>query len=408
MSRRSAGPCAKTRNSGWRRWKSNAPTHGSAGRARLPNPELELGINDDFIGNGEDERSFEIAFTQRFPLAAALRKETDLRAAEIGLAEVEFANRQHALAREVDGAWIELAEARERAAMQEKMVALQREVLEFLDSRAEAGEVSPLDAARVRLAVRTTEQSLAVSARAIASAEARLRALLGMSPQAPLQIQSSLALPGDRPAEKLALDPVLRKRPDYIATRHTEGIGMRQLALASARRWEDIGVSLRYERESSVDAPEGRGENDFVGIGVSIPLPIRDRKRGGKSRMPGSTSGRRNCRREARAFAIRSELARALAARVEAYDLARSASGDLLDLAHENHKALKKAQADGQAGFLEVQRAQEQLLDLQAAAVELAAGYHRADAEVRFASADYPVLLPSPSGPQPANNPTGK
>ncbi|MBP6784982.1 MAG: hypothetical protein KA152_14400, partial [Verrucomicrobiales bacterium] len=46
---------------------------------RLENPELELSARDDGVGLDEGEGNYEIAFSQRFPLTAKLKKETGLR-----------------------------------------------------------------------------------------------------------------------------------------------------------------------------------------------------------------------------------------------------------------------------------------------------------------------------------------
>ena len=65
----------------------------------------------------------------------------------------------------------------------------------------------------------------------------------------------------------------------------------------------------------------------------------------------------------------------------------------MLTLAEENFSEFQKAYQQGQASLLQVQRAQEQQLELEAAAVEAIAEYYRADAQLRFVTGDYPGLI---------------
>lgn len=108
---------------------------------------------------------------------------------------------------------------------------------------------------------------------------------------------------------------------------------------------------------------------------------------------------------EAGVFAIQSEVHATLEARATAHTLAREATGELLTLAQKNLEDTTRAYRSGEVSFLQVQRAQEQLLQLDTSSAELLQAYLEADARVRFATADYPIKLhapPSPSAPSPS------
>ncbi|MCC6952536.1 MAG: TolC family protein, partial [Deltaproteobacteria bacterium] len=81
---------------------------------RLENPELELRVNDDGVGLDEGEGNYEVAFSQRFPLTAKLKRETGLRKYQVILAEAEIAERRRELAGEVDRSVVELLATREK------------------------------------------------------------------------------------------------------------------------------------------------------------------------------------------------------------------------------------------------------------------------------------------------------
>jgi len=95
--------------------------------------------------------------------------------------------------------------------------------------------------------------------------------------------------------------------------------------------------------------------------------------------------------RAVKAFAIRSELQVALKARDNAYKLAVQAGGELLELAKRNFEEFKKAQQIGQANLLQVQQAQQRMLELETTAVDMRSSYFQADAEVRFIAGLYPI-----------------
>ena len=67
--------------------------------------------------------------------------------------------------------------------------------------------------------------------------------------------------------------------------------------------------------------------------------------------------------------------------------MATEATGEILEIAAENLKGFQDAYTAGQASFVQVQRAQEQMLDLEKASLELAREYHLAAAAVQYVTA---------------------
>src|SRR5690606_8102948 len=106
------------------------------------NPELEFSVNDDGVGLNEGEGNYEVALSQRFPLTSKLKREKDLRRYQVLLAEAEIAERRRELAHEVDEAIVELLATRESIRLQEKLVGLNREIVDFLRAQAKEGLIS--------------------------------------------------------------------------------------------------------------------------------------------------------------------------------------------------------------------------------------------------------------------------
>ncbi len=128
---------------------------------------------------------------------------------------------------------------------------------------------------------------------------------------------------------------VLRNRPDYSRLLRSGDLGDAQLKLAMAQRWDDIAVRVFLQRDSSVDEPVGIDRNTFAGLGVSIPLPLRNKNQQAIEEAKIDIEKARRAR-AAKMFSIHSELRRALQARLAAYKLASSARADALPLAMKN------------------------------------------------------------------------
>ena len=64
-----------------------------------------------------------------------------------------------------------------------------------------------------------------------------------------------------------------------------------------------------------------------------------------------------------------------------------------MTLAKENLVEFQSAQERGEATLTQVQKAQEQVLELQSAAVVFLTDYHLAEARVRFVTGSYPGLI---------------
>lgn len=362
---------------------------------RLENPGLELSLSDDGAGRNEGERNYEVAFSQRFPLTSRLRHEKGLRRHQILLAEAEVAERRRELAGEVDRALVELLATRERQRLVDEGISLNGEIVEFLEKKTASGEVSKLDAMQAKL----TARSLGQERERIAAQERQQRLallrLLGREASGDLNLEAGFALPAAEPSTRADLDTILPRRPDHVLALAKIDEASATLVLEQAKRWEDVSLKLFVEGEKAVDAPNGLERNTFAGIGVSIPLPLRKRNQDGieQARLDGEEAARGV---EAARFKIRGECEEAYRARLDAWQLAKEAADELPALAKEQLEEVRKAHANGEATFLQVRQAQEQLLEVRRAALDFLADYHLAEARVRLSTGAYPGIQTSP------------
>jgi cobalt-zinc-cadmium efflux system outer membrane protein len=358
---------------------------------RLDNPELEIEATSDEPGNDEDEGSFTVGFTQNFPLTAKLKHERNLRHYQVILAEAEIAERRRELSGKVDAAIVELMTTRAKIEVSNQLVALNKKMVDFLKTQVEQGVVSSLDVMQATLSGRTLEQQSKLLVAEAKQNRLALNKIIGLDPETDLVINSSFSLPGSKPGIDVALQTVLQQRPDYVLSLAKIDETQAAITLEEAKRWEDVSLKLFVEQDDAVDEPEGFDGNTFAGVGISIPLPLRNRNQEGieQARINHEAASKSV---DAARFEIRAECEEAFHQRTDAWRLAREASGEILGLAEKNLEEFRKAYQQGQASLIQVQRAQEQVLELKTGSLELVAEYHRANAAVRLATGSYPGL----------------
>ena len=117
----------------------------------LSNPDLRISASDDFAGLDEGENELEITFSQKFPVTSRLREEKNLRKVEVWLAEAELAENRRKLAHEIHTLCVTILDDEVEARAHERLIQLNKEIVESLQRRARQGEVSPLEINQMKL-----------------------------------------------------------------------------------------------------------------------------------------------------------------------------------------------------------------------------------------------------------------
>ncbi len=358
---------------------------------RLSNPTLNISGSSDFAGLGDDESNFGISFSQKFPLTSRLRNEREVRRVQVLLAETELAENRRLLAYEAHQLAVEFLAAKTSKTAQSRLIRLNQEITDFLQKQVTIGEASRLDVTQMKLTGRALVRQVGRLEVKMLKLKLALNRKLNFAPDREVTIKGNLAVPATPPSAKYALDSALQRRPDYLVLLVKEDVARAEIILQNSRRWDDIGMNLFAQRERAVDDPVGLETNTFLGIGVSIPLPLRLRNQAGIE-VANINKGAVQQEISAREFEIQNELASALQERSFSWKLARDSTGSDLKLAHDNFTDFRKAYENAQVSVVQVQRAQEQLLQLATAAVELQREFHLADANLRFVRGAYANL----------------
>lgn len=336
---------------------------------RPANPEIQAGFAHD---SRVRERTFEIGFTQRFPLTARLRLEKavthgDYLASEAEVREVERQLVGAALAEVVK--ILSLRARRELLVEQERLAS---ELAGLLAGLAERGEGSRLDAGQAELEA----AGLALELHQLDAAEAGLlgavKPLLGMLPDESLIVSGRLP-----PPRRSEAGPDPSARPDFQSAVLRAENASRRVELERARKFEDVEAGLFAASERIEDVPEGYDEDFFVGLRFRIPLPLWNKNEGAIEEAEA-----RQRREELEAVALeRSIRLEAAAARAEMERwaaLLEELEQRLVPLSVKQTTAAEDALRRGEGDLQTVFRSRDKRLQLSAARIDALRQFHLA------------------------------
>jgi cobalt-zinc-cadmium efflux system outer membrane protein len=343
---------------------------------RLANPELELGLQHDASWR---DRSFEIGFTQRFPVTDRLSLEKQVTLTEYKASEAEVREVERRIVAEAREAVVNVLAIRQRRKLLEDQAELSKEFSSFLSDLAAKGEGSPLDAGQARLEAASLTTELRQLSAAEMAALGGLKPLLGVRPGEPLHVGGFLPVPAVPAGD---VDP--SRRPDFQAAALSAVAAGEGIALEQSKRWEDVEGGFFVASERKQDYPEGFYQEGIVGLRFTFPLPLWNKNEGGieealakKERMDLEVSAL------ARSIHLEAEAAKAEMA--EWAKLLADLGNNLIPLADQQSKAVEDAFRKGQGEIQTVFRSREKRLELSVARLDALRQFHLA--RVRYETA---------------------
>ena len=252
-----------------------------AGEARtlqaglLPNPEIGVEV-ENFAGSGEF-RGFEaaettIALGQVIELGGKRLRRARVAALERDLAAWDYEATRLNVFTATAKAFVEVLSAQAQLALNEELVRLAEQVLRTVAARVQAGQVSPVEETRARVALSTSRIALERAGRALVAARERLAATWGSTAPAFERVGGALEPIAPIPsAERLARR--VSQNPDIA--RWVAEMAQRQatVALEEARRIPNVtgAGGVRYHSRTSDTA---------LIMQLTLPIPIFDRNQG--------------------------------------------------------------------------------------------------------------------------------
>lgn len=244
------------------RLHADAELAGAREAGRWEDPELSVDAmwiidsisNPWILGAG-------ISFTIPFSGSPGVRE--DLAFARHDVAIRAAIRREWEILVELRHAWNEHAAITEQIRLAQEYVSQVEKVRQTADRLTSAGELTSLDARLFALELAARRAELLTLRGEQRELELRLRELLGLAPEAPLQLVTALSaalpLPNAREKTVAAQNPALAvKRAEYETAEQ-------QFRLEVHKQYPDLSIGPSYEIE------EGQSR---IGIGFGLPIPI--------------------------------------------------------------------------------------------------------------------------------------
>ena len=245
---------------------------------KWPNPELELSGMSDVVFRNEGAGAFTVGLAQTFPLTARLSLTRESARVDVLRALREIRNRERLLIAEVRATSIEILESQARAKALEDLLAASQKTSSLAEERLAAGQGSLAEKSLSLVDQRRIANELDSARLTQNLALMKLKTLLGLGANDPLELSGSLESAIQILGAPSSPKSIHRPDVDLLALEE-EKAGL-EIALARAEAWEGIRLGIQYTYDQNTDEPEGLGTDQFLGLAVSIPLPVWDQKKG--------------------------------------------------------------------------------------------------------------------------------
>ncbi|HJW26820.1 MAG TPA: TolC family protein [Rhodocyclaceae bacterium] len=246
---------------------TQAAEAGMDAAAARPNPIVSL--NTSGIGTKRSAGSGNLDTVLRIdqPIERGGKRQLRLAVAD-SLLEASHADENDALRQQrllARQAYFDLKAAEDKARLAAESARLAHEVLAKAELRQRAGDLSPVDVARIRTDALKADGDARQAQVDRQRARLTLAQLLALEAEAP---RLATADPWPRLDPLPAAEPDLSQRPDVAAASRRLEAARTGIDLAKSLRVRDVTVGAQVERDNSTETRAG----NMVGFGVSIPL----------------------------------------------------------------------------------------------------------------------------------------
>ena len=348
-----------------------------AARGRLrqaalrPNPMLELGGQQNVAG---PDNNVNVGLSIPLDLNGRKAGRVGVAEREIDVKQAQVSDRERRLSAEVSLKASELLAARRNLEFTGELLGTNQRALGLVRDRVRQGAAPALDENLVLLEVNRLEASLSILKSRVEILGLQLKLLAGMPPNEPLSLQGEL---GSRPFEldrTQALERALAGRPDVVIARAEAAMAQAKIRREEAEgRW-DAKLNLGYQRQDfgfSLNGLTDRGGTrpiqdtfHYVGGGVTIMLPVRNRNQGNVAAATSEAQGAER-KREAAELIIRQEVAAAFTQLDAAQRALEIYTRGVRDVAARNLGVVRQAYELGRIPVLDVIAEQRRYIDIE-------------------------------------------
>ena len=248
--------------------------------ARLfPNPVLTVGTLSAYTQGQTAHRSGQVYpyVQQLFEMAG--KRGYRIESAEFGAqgAEANFEDAIRQLSFTLKDTYFRVQVAQRRLALAQENRDRFTRILEVNSIRFKKGFIAEVDLIRIRLQVVDFQSQVIQAIQDSEVARADLRVLLRLPAVTQLELTTDLEFHRVDPDVVRLRRVALEARPDIRQRRLSQSQRMAELKLAKAYRYPDVTGMAGY----AIQGPQGPDNQQQVGLGLSLPVPLFNRNQGG-------------------------------------------------------------------------------------------------------------------------------
>lgn len=319
----------------------------------LSNPTLEFQSSTGGLTGSPDEKAVTIGINQELPLYGKTGLKREAAQRETDSFQRQLENAERLLKDDVSTLVLSFSLATKRLALAAKLVALNRDLVSIAGDRFKAGDIPELDVniAKVEL-TRAESRLLEVEGERI-PLRSKIASLTGLN-ENDIELSDTLFAPIPPPVNQDLVKLALASRPDLMGLSRDRDKAETENRLSKIEAFPTVtaGIFAQWERGSvEVGGMSSTSRDTQMGFSLSMPIPVFDRNRGGRSAAQA---------RLVAADSRRLALERTIKAEVEAATSSLSSSNRIISLLEqgiipqltENLKLIQEAYRLGEVGIL--------------------------------------------------------
>lgn len=366
-------------------------------RARLTqaglrsNPTLEVEQSTGRLVGSPGERELSVGFSLPVDVYGQRQKRIDLARAEIVLLDAELTSRQREVMGHVFNTYAEALSALKELQVLDELLELDTQAILFVQIRVTEGETAPLELNLLQTEVERLRANRELVEGRIQTALTKLKFYAGVPYEQQVKLREEIStaqIPQLPATSETGISVALRSRPELRVAELEEQLASAGLRLVRSQSKPDFTAYTRYTQgRSSIDLPIGsfpQSTDRSLTFGVSIGLPVFDKKQGAKAEAE-ITIRQAQERRSFTEAIIRNEVVTAFQ-RIEAAKRAlRTLETAVIPRSLENIETIRKVYEIGQLKITDLIAEQRKLLEANRDLTEALTLRYRSQAELFIA-----------------------
>lgn len=344
----------------------------SAASGRLEKARLPLGKNPTVEGyaakkdrpeedGGGVYTNYGFKISQEVEIAGQRGSRISAAQNDLAVIKAGIADKERTLTADVKDAFARALALKKKHALSGQVLELKEEFLGYARIKYQAGDISALEVNLAEVELSKAKRERLLLQREYRASLLALQSFAGAPPDLSVSLQGELPLNAPvMPDRKTVMSAAMSGRPDAQAASSEMEKTKALLALAKKEAFPNLTLSGFYDRDEL---------RNVVGVGLSIPFPLFDRKQAEKKEALARREGAR-IKSDGLKQAIEREVEQAVSDLAAAGEEMTIFNREIIVKSAENLTLLNLAFKEGKVSFFEVRLAQRETIDVQFAYIE--------------------------------------